>query len=100
MTVMLSFPDLTSLTTVVAADFQDAPDGMTIVRCLIAAFVILAVGFGVFQFRRMRQRLNLLDEETRARRAIERELEEDLCGVGASPMNPAASKQKKDPWES
>lgn len=97
MTVILSFPDLTSYVT---AWFKEGSTGIITVPCLIAVFVILAVGLGIFQSRRMRQRLNLLDEETRARRATERALEEeDFCGVGASPMSHSASKQKRDPWE-
>jgi hypothetical protein len=92
MRATLFFPDLTSY-----LSGGDAPAGVVIAHYLIIAFVILAVGLGMFQFRRMRRRLSLLDEGTRARRASERALEEDFCS--ASLTHSAAPKQKRDPWE-
>jgi hypothetical protein len=66
--------------------------GVLISACLMATFVILAVGCSFYHVRRMRKQLNLLDDETRAHRATE----EELCTIGAKPT---ASRQKRDPWQ-
>ena len=76
---------------------QDVSAGTVVAGGLIIVFLILALGFGVYQMRGMKKRMNLLDEETRARRAQELALEEQLCGVGPKR---SAAKPMKDPWQS
>ena len=95
MNIILSFPDFTSF-------FGDVSVGVGVAGCLIVAFLFLALGFGVSQMRRMKKRMNLLDDETRARRAQELELDEQLCGVGpgaAGPRRAAPKPIMKDPWQ-
>ena len=93
MTVVLSFPDFVSY-------FGRISVGVDVAGCLIVAFMVLALGFGIYQARRVKQRMNLLADETRARRAQEFELEEQLCGVdpSLSGSRRAAPKAMKDPW--
>ena len=92
MTIILSLPELTSNLT------KDASAGTVVAGCLIIVFLVLALGFGLFQLRRMKKRMDLLDDETRARRAKELALEEELCSIGSGPRQ--APKQMKDPWQS
>ena len=94
MTVVLSFPDFVSY-------FGRISVGVEVAGCLIVAFMVLAMGFGIYRTRRMKQRMNLLADETRARRAQEFELEEQLCGVdpSLSGSRRAAPKAMKDPWQ-
>ena len=91
MTIILSLPELNDYFT------KNASVGTVISVGLIIVFVVLALGFGLYQMRRMKKRMNLLDEDTRARRSQELALEEELCGTG--PKRPAP-KQMKDPWQS
>jgi len=90
MTIILSLPELTGFT-------KDVSVGTVVAGCLILAFLILALGVGLYQMRDLKTRMNMLDEETRARRAQELELEEEFCVAG--PKRPAP-KQMKDPWQS
>ena len=94
MTVVLSLPEFDSY-------FGGVSVGVGVAGCLIVAFMVLALGFGIYQARRVKQRMNLLADETRARRAQELELEEQLCGVGPSLSGSrrAAPKVMKDPWQ-
>ena len=90
MIVLLASPELFRFT-------NDFSVGTVVAGCLIIVFLILALLVGVHQMRGMKKRMNLLDEGTRARRAQELALEEELCGAG--PKRPAP-KQMKDPWQS
>ena len=94
MTILLSSPDATS--------FGSVSVGFRVIGCLIAALIALALGFGIYQTRRMTQRMNLLDDETRARRSQEREVEEQLSGAGPGAAGPprVAPTPMKDPWQS
>ena len=92
MTIVLLPPELTEYFT------KDASVGVVVAGCLVAVFLMLALGFGMLQARRMKQRMDLLDEENRARRAQQLTLEEELCTIGAGPKQ--APKQMKDPWQS
>ena len=78
----------------VSSYLQDVSPNIMIARCLIAAFIILAVGFGVNQIRHMRRRMKLLDEEMRAHTPEDRALNEALCGVAGH----SGSKARRDPW--
>ena len=91
MMIILSLPELSAYFT------KDASVGNLVAGCLIIVFLILALGLGVYQTRRTKKRMNLLDDETRERRAQALALEEELCNVG--PTRPAP-KQMKDPWQS
>ncbi len=91
MTIILSLPELNDYFT------KNASVGTIVSGGLIIVFLVVALGFGLYQMRRMKKRMNLLDEETRARRAQELALEEDLCNVGSRRPAP---KQMKDPWQS
>jgi hypothetical protein len=90
MTIIL-FPDVRSC-------LRDVPPNIMIARCLIAAFVILAVGLAVNQIRCMRQRMRQLDDAMRAHSAEDRALDEVLCGANLAASH-SAPKQKRDPWE-
>ena len=92
MTIILFLPELTGSLT------KDVSVGNVVAGCLIIVFLVLALGFGLFQVRHMKKRMHLLDDETRARRAHELELEEELCSIGSGPKK--APKQMKDPWQS
>ena len=82
------FPDLT-------AYFGGASVGTVVASSLILAFVILALCVGFFVTRSTQRQMNMLDDETRARRETERELDEVLCGAATGR---APSRQRKDPW--
>ncbi len=92
MTIILSFPELTAYLP------KGASVGTVVAGCLIIVFLVLALGFGLFQMLRMKKRMNLLDEDTRARRAQELALEEELSSIGSGPRK--APTQMKDPWQS
>jgi hypothetical protein len=89
MNLVLFFPELT-------AYFKDASVGTVVAGSLIIVFLILALGFGIFQMRDMKKKMNLLDEETRARHAQELAFQEEFSGAPKGP----APKQMKDPWQS
>jgi uncharacterized membrane protein YidH (DUF202 family) len=91
MTIVLSLPELTDYFT------KNSSVGSVVAGCLIIVFLIAALSFGLYQMRHMKKQMNRLDEETRARRATELSLEEELCAVGA--RRPAA-KQMSNPWQS
>ena len=95
MTILLSSPDATT-------SFGSVSVGFGVTGCLMLALIALALGFGIYQTRRMKQQMNLLDDETRARRSQERELEEQLCGTGSGAAGPrrVAPTPMKDPWQS
>ena len=63
MTIVLSLPELTAYFT------KNATAGTVVAGCLIVVFLILALGFGLYQVRGLKKRMNLLDDETRERRA-------------------------------
>ena len=89
MTIVLFLPELT-------AYFKDASVGTIVAGALIIVFLILALGFGIFQMGDMKKKMKLLDEETRARHAQELAFQEEFSG---GPKRPAP-KQMKDPWQS
>ncbi len=91
MTIILYLPELTEWT-------ADASVRSVVVGSLIVGFLLLALGFGALQMRRMKKSMDLLDDEARARRAHQLDLEEELCSIGAGPKR--VPQQMKDPWQS
>lgn len=77
----------------IASYFESVTFGVLLARCLIAAFVILAVIVSIYQLRHMRQRMHMLDDNTRVRRAQD----EELSKIGCSKVTPR--NQMRDPWE-
>jgi hypothetical protein len=75
----------------VSSLFGEFSTGNVVSGCLIAAFIVLAVGFSFFRVRKMRRQLHLLADETRVRKAQE----EELANIGSKP---AAARQRRDPW--
>jgi hypothetical protein len=91
MTILLFLPDL-------PFDIENVSVGIKIAAALIGAFLVLALGFSIYQSFRMRGRMKRLDEEISGRHSRDLPLEEQLCGVGSSASSRSASRQKKDPW--